>query len=99
MVFDGELIRNNVDNLSDNENFRIGTGIIGSNSKTKSEIKFVIFDMLPVSEFENGKSSKKYKERIEDLKKLKKLKFNESFKDKSLELVQIFYYQIRSEGY
>jgi hypothetical protein len=28
IVFDGELIRDNVDGISDNENFRIGTGII-----------------------------------------------------------------------
>jgi DNA ligase-1 len=70
-VLDGELIRNNVDNLSDNENFRIGAGIIGSDASAKTEIKFVIFDMIPNSEFENGKSMKKYGERLEDLKKLK----------------------------
>lgn len=44
MFFDGELIRKNVDNISDNENFRIGTGIINSDTEKKDEIKFVIFD-------------------------------------------------------
>ncbi|MDR1364071.1 MAG: hypothetical protein LBJ32_00320 [Oscillospiraceae bacterium] len=92
MVFDGELIRDNIDNLSDNENFRIGTGIIGSDAPEKPEIKFVIFDMLPKSEFEKGKSIKKYRERLENLRRLK---FDESFENKkgnkSLELVPILY--------
>ena len=47
MVFDGELIRKNIDNLSDSENFRIGTGIINSDDTDKSCIEFVLFDCLP----------------------------------------------------
>ncbi|MDR2074550.1 MAG: hypothetical protein LBP36_04275, partial [Oscillospiraceae bacterium] len=56
IVFDGELIRDNVDGISDNENFRIGTGIIQSDVKEKFEIKFVIFDLLATEEFESGES-------------------------------------------
>lgn len=67
MVFDGELVRDNVNNLSDNANFRLSNGIIQSNEKIKSEIKFVIFDMIPIKEFDQGKSNKKYKERLNDL--------------------------------
>ena len=36
--YDGELIRKNTDNLSDGENFRIGTGIINSDVESKEEI-------------------------------------------------------------
>lgn len=44
---DGELIRKNVDGVSDGENFRIGTGIINSDGSNKEEISFVIFDLFP----------------------------------------------------
>lgn len=59
--YDGELIRKNVDNLSDGENFRIGTGIINSDTDSKEEIKFVIFDYFPESEVPNKQSNIKYK--------------------------------------
>ncbi|GMO34589.1 MAG: hypothetical protein Pg6B_04820 [Candidatus Azobacteroides pseudotrichonymphae] len=70
MVFDGELIRDNLDNLSDNENFRIGTGLINSNEEFKTEINFIIFDMLSIKEFESGKSNQKYRERLKILKQI-----------------------------
>ncbi len=65
MVFDGEIIRKNVDNLSDNENFRIGTGILTSDAVDKTALGFVIFDVLPLSEFLAGESSLTYKPRME----------------------------------
>lgn len=64
---DGELIRKNTDNLSDNENFRVGSGIINSDAPTKEEIKFVIFDMFPAEEFMHKQSKKKYGERKQEL--------------------------------
>lgn len=67
MFFDGELIRKNIDNISDNENFRIGTGIINSDAPTKEEIKFVIFDCFSKDELKNGKSKDKYSKRKEQL--------------------------------
>lgn len=54
---DGELIRKNIDNISDNENFRIGTGIINSDNKDKSSIDFVIFDIVPQVEIDVNKKS------------------------------------------
>lgn len=60
---DGELQRKNIDNLSDNENFRIGTGIINNDDISKEEIEFVIFDLMPLEEFNNGESKLKYKQR------------------------------------
>ena len=54
-VYDGELVYRNDEGLSDGEAFRIGTGILNSDTD-KSKIKFVIFDIIPTNEFENGKS-------------------------------------------
>ena len=61
--FNGELIRKNIDNLSDNDNFQLGTGIINSDDSDKSCIQFVIYEMIPVEEFEKGESKYKYKDR------------------------------------
>lgn len=63
MFFNGELIRKNEDNLSDDENFQIGTGIINSDDEDKSCVKFVIYEMFPKSEFLNGESELTYKQR------------------------------------
>lgn len=63
----GELIRKNYDNLSDNDNFQIGTGIINSDDSDKSCIKFVIYEIIPVEEFEKGESKLGYKARRETL--------------------------------
>lgn len=70
LVFDGELIRWNIDCLPDNENFRIGTGIINSDDEDKSCIEFVLFDILPLHEFRQGQSFHKYSERRATLEKL-----------------------------
>lgn len=82
--YDGELIRKNLDGLSDGENFRIGTGIINSDAETKEEIKFVIFDYFPESEVVTGQSSAKYKTRRELLIGLEK-----TIKEKNLQNVEI----------
>lgn len=63
----GELIRKNYDNISDNDNFQLGTGIINSDDSDKSCIKFVIYEIIPVEEFENGESKLGYKARRETL--------------------------------
>lgn len=66
-MFNGELIRKNYNNLSDNDNFQIGTGIINSDDSDKSCIKFVIYECIPNEEFENGESKLKYKARREQV--------------------------------
>lgn len=63
MFFNGELIRKNTDNIPDDENFQIGTGIINSDDADKSCIKFVIYEMLPKEEFLKGESKLTYKQR------------------------------------
>ncbi|MDO4562214.1 MAG: hypothetical protein Q4C12_00110 [Clostridia bacterium] len=63
MVFDGELTLKDKGRLSDNEAFRVATGIINSEDEDKSRICYTIFDALPTSEFETGESTKGYKNR------------------------------------
>jgi len=70
IVIDGELVRNNIEGLSDNENFRIGTGLLGRDDADKSCMQFVIFDYLPVEEFKKGESNLTYKERLTEIKHL-----------------------------
>lgn len=67
MVYDGELIRKNVDSIPDNDNFRLTTSIVNAEGNDKSELEFVIFDCLPYKEFINGESKLKYKDRRMEL--------------------------------
>lgn len=60
LVLDGELIHINDGTLSDNDNFRLGTGIINAKGGNKSSIMFVIFDILPYDDFIEGKSKADY---------------------------------------
>jgi len=71
-VFDGELVRKNTDGVSDNENFRVGTGLLGQDDADKSCMQFVIFDFLPKNEFKQGESLMTYKNRLITLKDLKR---------------------------
>ena len=71
-VIDGELIRKNIDHVSDNENFRITTGIINQEDGDKSLIQMAIFDILPKDEFLHGESQLRYRDRLEQLRKLEK---------------------------
>ncbi|MCL2540384.1 MAG: hypothetical protein FWE53_03010 [Firmicutes bacterium] len=83
-VLDGELVRRNIDNVNDNENFRLGTGIINSDSTDKTLIEFVIFDCLSADEFKAGKSNCGYKERLVQLKSIE-----QEIKDKGLNSIAI----------
>lgn len=83
--YDGELVRKNIDNISDGENFRIGTGIINSDAVTKEEIKFVIFDYFPESEITYKEfGTTKYKVRREQLNSLRNV-----ISEKNLQNVEI----------
>ena len=86
MFFDGELIRKNIDNIPDNENFRIGTGLINSNEEDKTAIEFVIFDIFPLAEFKNGESKNKYSIRHKMLCELDK-----NLHSTNIRIVPIFY--------
>lgn len=89
MFIDGELIRKNVDGVSDSENFQIGTGIINSDNESKEEIKLVIFDIFPAEELQTKKSKDSY-----DLRKcvLLGLKYQlEGANCENLEVVEMLY--------
>lgn len=64
---DGELIRKNVDGKSDSENFQITAGLANSKDSDKTDLEFVIYDILPTSEFDNGQSSLSYSQRLKSL--------------------------------
>lgn len=66
LVFDGELTLKDKGDLSDNEAFRVATGIINSDGD-KSRICLTIFDMLPADEFDAGESKKNYRDRREQM--------------------------------
>lgn len=87
--YDGELIRKNIDNIPDGENFRIGTGIINSDAESKNEIKFVIFDYFPESDIPNKQSSDKYKVRRNLLNGLRKTIAEKELKN--IEVVTMVY--------
>ena len=70
--FNGELVRKNINNISNGENFRETTSIVNSDDIDKSNIDFIVFDLLPVEEFNEGKSKLKYKDRLKQLKQLDK---------------------------
>lgn len=55
-VFDGELTLLNCNGLSDNEAFRIATGIINSDAVEKLDICFTVFDIIDTGEFESANS-------------------------------------------
>lgn len=69
--FNGELVRKNIDNISNGENFRLTTSIVNSDAEDKTMIDFIVFDLLPIDEFFAGKSKLKYKERLKQLIQLK----------------------------
>ena len=70
-VLDGELVRRNTDGIPDNENFRIGTGILSQDDADKTCMQLVVFDILPKSEFLTGESILTYRGRLASLTSLR----------------------------
>ena len=85
-VLDGELRRKNTDHIPDNENFRIGTGIINSDADTKSEIDFTIYDCLKVSDWQMGESAITYRQRLNVLNQ-----WDKRIKDQNISIVDRLY--------
>lgn len=83
-VLDGELRRKNIDHIPDNENFRIGTGIINSDADTKSEINFTIYDCLNVTDWQMGESAITYRQRLNVLNQ-----WDKRIKDQNLQNISI----------
>lgn len=71
LVLDGELILKDKGKLSDNEAFRIATGIINSDAVDKTVICYTVFDVLSTEEFEKGESEAGYRARRHALEAVK----------------------------
>ena len=86
---DGELIRRNIDGLTDGQNFRETISILNSDGNDKSLIKFVIFDIVPIDEFERDACTENYSVRKKRLLYLKnKIQKNGT---QNIEVVQMVY--------
>lgn len=70
IVLDGELTLKDKGSLSDNEAFRVATGILNSDSEDKTAICFTIFDAIPESDFDSAEPKVKYSFRREILNSL-----------------------------
>lgn len=86
---DGELLYKNEEGLSDSEAFQKGTGIAMSKDGDKTQLKFVVFDILPLEEFWAGKSKEPYSVRTKYLNKLQE-RISE-FKPPNIEVVERVY--------
>lgn len=62
-VLDGELTLKDKGELSDNEAFRVATGILNSDDENKTAICYTIFDLVPIQDFESANPKLNYKER------------------------------------
>lgn len=69
MVYDGEIIAVNKDNLPSKDLFNL-TQTIVRRKGPKTGLNFVVFDLLPINEFNAGKSKKIYNERMNDMNEL-----------------------------
>ena len=89
IVLDGELVGKNEEGLSDSANFQRSTGIANSKDADKTSLKYVVFDTLPLGEFQQGKSKYTYKIRRQLLLELKEM--IEKHNLQNIEVVQMFY--------
>ena len=89
IVLDGELVGKNEEGLSDSANFQKSTGIANSKDADKTSLKYVVFDTLPLNEFQQGKSKYTYKIRRQLLLQLKEM--IEKHNLQNIEVVQMFY--------
>lgn len=69
IVYDGELLAENPNKLNSADLFRVTQSIVRKKG-AKCGVNFILFDMLPISEFQKGKSRKQYSERKKDMDRL-----------------------------
>lgn len=62
-VLDGELTLKDKGELSDNEAFRMATGILNSDDVNKTTICYTVFDLIPTEDFESANPKLNYGER------------------------------------
>lgn len=78
IVLDGELTLRDKGNMSDNEAFRMATGIINSDDKDKTKICYTVFDAIPVQDFESDNPTFVYSKRRQLLERLEPI-FDKDF--------------------
>src|SRR5690606_11904723 len=83
-VFDGELLLANKDNLSSDDLFRATQKVVRKDGE-KKDLEFYIFDALPLSEFQDGKSKKTYEQRRNTLE----LTLGAPLEDKEIECINL----------
>lgn len=66
MMYDGELLAFNPDRLSSEELFKVTSGKVRKDG-IKKDIKFIMFDCMPLDEFKEGKSKLKWKDRRKEV--------------------------------
>lgn len=62
-VLDGELTLKDKGSLSDNEAFRVATGILNSDDVNKTAICYTVFDIIPPEDFDSDNPEVVYSER------------------------------------
>lgn len=88
-VMDGELTLKDKSGLSDNEAFRIATGIINSDDKDKTRICYTVFDIIPIKEFESDTPTLNYAERRKILDDLSE---QINIPDSPVKILPVLYY-------
>lgn len=68
--YDGELLPTGMNDCNSKEKYRKISELMRSKTEKSEELCYHIFDMIPISEFDNGKSNKTYKQRREILNTL-----------------------------
>lgn len=70
-VYDGELLPSNVDGMDNKEQYKTIMKITKTKgNKDKDKIRYNIFDMIPIEEYEQGEPTQTYAERRELMNKL-----------------------------
>lgn len=75
-VFDGELIIKDKKDYSDNEAFRITTGIVNSDSESKKEICFNVFDIIRKEDFDSDNPQETYLHRRGTINLIRRIDFD-----------------------
>lgn len=88
MVYDGELIAENEDNLDSKDLFRVTQSLVRTKGN-KYGVNFVMFDALPIEEFNNGKSLLNYKERTEKMDEI--FSINKTVENERIQRVPTYY--------
>ena len=66
-MLDGELVKINKEGLSSEENFKETMSIVGSKSSNKKGLEFLVFDIIPLDDYNKRKCDLTYEERKEFL--------------------------------